>query len=190
MSHFYAVELFFDDSTSDKVRALWRSLAESGLSDKMHTMPGIHPHITLTAFSAGDLSDDEVMARFRQFNLPEQSFPLNIEGISAFFPLTGVVYLAPTPSEHLLAAHRHFFDTFYKHEDLTAFEHYLPKRWIPHCTLAIQLPLENIHEVIAHCLPQMKEALQPQITSVGLVKITKADNGTITTAVIEQKQLT
>ena len=147
----YAVELNFDAATDDRIRALWRQLADAGLNSAMLDNNAT-PHISLAVFDEIELDLVRlVMADFAHRVTPISvrlaavgTFPPGVKGDE------GAVYLAPTVSAHLLSHHDRFHRMLYA-LNLRADDYYLPGNWVPHCTVALDAPPDRVGEIVALC---------------------------------------
>ena len=141
----FAVTLLFDAEVAAAVSERWQRLADVGLSRSMPEL-GYSPHVTLAVF---DQLDAKVAATalddvFKRAN----RFEVTLNEISTFGSGSGTCYaaLAPSPALHRL------------HETVLAAiaaacrPHYQAGRWVPHCTLAMDLPdpeLERARDLLA-----------------------------------------
>jgi 2'-5' RNA ligase len=166
----FAVELFLDPTSASTVRRLWRDLAEADTApappaDAM-IAAGARPHITLGACERLDVAACETYLAGFAATTPAPTVGFASLGVFPTEPM--VVFLAPVVTADLLAIHDGFHRWF---RELAGepWGHYLPGRWVPHCTLALDLPLTAVPAVAERCLraPLPSEA---RLLEVGLVE--------------------
>jgi hypothetical protein len=140
----YAVELMVDAEAAAPVVALWREIhaACDGLAPEEESLP----HISLTAV---DLEPnptpalEEMTAILADFAAETAPIRSRFQAVAAFPTEQRVVYLAPVVTRQLLDAH----DSFHARLDqarIPSAAYYLPGAWIPHCTIAMQLPADRV----------------------------------------------
>ena len=130
----YAVELALDDATAAVVRVLWRDLAAAGFRF-MHDS-GANPHVSLAIWD--DVDRPALETGLAAYAAATPALDVVFSRVDAFTS-TGVVFLAPDVNAGLLDAHAGC------HQRLGAFgreawPHYAPGVWVPHCTLAMDIP--------------------------------------------------
>lgn len=140
----YAVELYFDAALTAKVKTLWSTIyANCG-----GVAVGVQPHISLAVVQT---EQPKSLLTLTQ-TFAQQTAPLSVQlgAVGTFPSAEGVVYLAPVVTQALLALHQAFHETLSAHS-LTSFPYYRPDSWIPHCTVGIRLPPEQIACAINFC---------------------------------------
>jgi 2'-5' RNA ligase len=128
----YAIELYFDPETERAIREFRGSLARGGIRPILDEF-GDRPHISLALVA--DLDVSQMVAELRGFAANIPSFPTTLRGIDSFPGDEGVIFLEPTTTEPLLAAHA-VAHQILSSQKLLPHEYYLPGRWTPHCTVA------------------------------------------------------
>ena len=136
----FAVILYFDRATEASVQALWDALAERGVSSVMATM-GIRPHISLMGWEG--LAPESL--RHELADLAAHTAPLitRLSAVCTFPTDQGVVYLAPVVTTELVKLHETFHARL-SSLGISSFDYYRPASWIPHCTVALNLPPEGV----------------------------------------------
>ncbi len=152
----YAVELFFDQRTDAAVRKLWRWLADEGISTYLASSDSI-PHISLGGFDDLDgLQTAQVTETLQALAESTGPFPATFTGIEGFVN-TGVIFLALEPSPELVSLHEGFCAALGNLRD-SLWPLYTPGRWVPHCTVAVEmLPCSR------HLVDQVRRALSEHI---------------------------
>jgi 2'-5' RNA ligase len=145
----YAVELRFDDDLTRRIQELWQALAEIGAGGSMPAGEPV-PHISLALYDHDAAVDEAALAQLvgrvsRRFAATPVSFP----GLGAFPTEEHVLFLAAVVSRELLQIHTIW------HAMAAAFAgvcrpHYLPGRWMPHCTLSIGGSMAALVEGFSH----------------------------------------
>jgi 2'-5' RNA ligase len=137
----YAVELALDERAGRVVRGLWRELSAIGV-DWMD-VSGAEPHVSLAIWDAIDRAPFEAaLARFARETAPPT---VTFDAVD-IFP-GGAIYLRAAPSPALAEVQRR------AHERLDeagsgAWHYYLPERWIPHCTVAMEFPVDRKNQAL------------------------------------------
>ena len=128
-----AVELFFDEETDRAIRGAWQWLAKHEGLPFMHES-GATPHISIAVFETGDpATQSKCLADFAD---TVQAFPIILSRAGAFTD-TGVLFAAPEGSDLLNEIHTGFWTSLPSFGE-RPWEHYLPGKWKPHCTLAME----------------------------------------------------
>ncbi len=143
----YAVELEFDDALATRVRAGWEDLATAGLGRFMLDV-GAEPHISLTGFD--ELDAAALAPHLERLAHSTPRFPVRFSAVGAFPGDANVVYLAPVVSPALLELHRRCHELL-DGLGLAGFELYRPGRWMPHCTMAMEVPTEKVGAAVERC---------------------------------------
>jgi hypothetical protein len=103
----YAVEMFFDERTENKIRGYFKLLSELGLSKTIYDI-GTRPHISLAVYSEVDLN--QLSKKLKEFLKNKEYLHLYFVGISVFPTEPSTVYLAPNFSDELRELHNEYHD--------------------------------------------------------------------------------
>ncbi|GAC1335231.1 MAG: 2'-5' RNA ligase family protein [Chloroflexota bacterium] len=143
----FAIEMFLDAASAAAVRRIWRNVTEAGLMAPTHAGEA-RPHVSLAIYD--DLERPAFEAALKEFAAAEPPLPVCFARIDAFRSDPAVVYLSPEAMPDLLALHERFHRRF---QDLARgpWEYYLPGVWEPHCTLAEQVPSDELPRAIRAC---------------------------------------
>jgi 2'-5' RNA ligase len=131
--------LWFDEELERRLRDLWRELEALGV--RSHLYNGLYrPHVTLSIWETGRLS--ELEAELRTHVASRERFQLGFAGVGEF-PEETVVYLRPVADElpELQRTVHELAVSF----GVLASRYYHPDHWIPHCTMAWRVPVEQSH---------------------------------------------
>jgi 2'-5' RNA ligase len=128
----FAIELALDAASAAPVRALWQTLAESGV--RFMADSGADPHVSLVIWE--DLDVERAAAEVTALAAETAPSEVTFTAVRAFG--AEVVYLALAPSAALAALQRRV-DSRLAGLGRARWPHYAPAAWIPHCTLAMDL---------------------------------------------------
>lgn len=140
----YAIHLFFEKLTENMIQSAWRNLAENGIAPYMQHS-GNRPHLTLAIYQ--QLNLEACQQRLKTISAAYLPLPLSFQTIGIFPTTPATVFLGATVTTPLLEIHAHLHKILQpiSSEPLS---YYLPDRWIPHCTLALDLEPESIPSVL------------------------------------------
>ncbi|HUX87954.1 MAG TPA: 2'-5' RNA ligase family protein [Chloroflexota bacterium] len=161
----FAIEFSLDDVTSAIVQKTWQKLAEAGLSTYMHTS-GARPHVTLDVADQIGISACEQF--LKAFAAVTPSLPVTFSSFGIFPADPVVVFLAPVVTSDLLALHDTYSMRFRAHAT-NPWKNYLREHWVPHCTLAMDIPPGTIPRIVEVC-QQLTLPITGRFTEVGLVE--------------------
>ncbi len=163
----YAIELYFDKETENKLWEIPNAIKEAGFSTKYHEW-GTRPHITLACFS--DVDEKDAAQRLYAFAEQQSVMPAYL-GSLAMFTDTKVIFAAPVMREEMYAMQKGLHNAM-EGFDTKGWEWYLPGRWVPHCALALMSEdaEENYFKACNLALRRFRK-LAGKFTSIGLVKI-------------------
>lgn len=163
----YAIELFFDPETEEKLLSYPIMLAEANLTMK-YLKWQTRPHITLACYN--DVDEKECIKKINQFSHKQSILPAYI-GSLGMFTDTKTIFASPimTSSMYRLQRdiHEHLQDF-----DTTGWEWYLPDRWVPHCGIALMgEDKEESYYKACDMILRKFEKINGKFTAIGLVKI-------------------
>jgi 2'-5' RNA ligase len=146
----FAVELYFDQKLEARVFSFRKTIYELGITPILGAL-GDKPHVSLAVFSKADPAKLKQIADSLAQTL--EPFPVQLEAVGTFPTPDNVLFLTPIPTKQLLKIH-HQFHQYLQDESIESSEYYLPDRWVPHCTIEINLPDEQLDRAIQHCRQQ------------------------------------
>lgn len=132
----FAVELYFEERVTEAISALQERLEGLGTGLSLRGL-GFTPHVSLLTCAAVD--EDEARAIIRETARATSPFSLSLEAAGAFPPDASILFLVPAQSRRLLELHRTFWDRF-KDVGQGLSPYYRPGHWVPHCTVAREVP--------------------------------------------------
>lgn len=159
----FAVELYFDEQVTEAVVALQERLEGLGSGLSLRGL-GFAPHVSLA--TCADIDEDAIRAVTRDIARNTSPFSLSLEAAGAFPPEAATLFLVPAQSRNLMELHRTFWDRFVP----TATDpsiYYKPGRWVPHCTIAQEVPAPERARALA-VIAAAGLPLRGRMTAIGL----------------------
>ncbi len=138
----YAVTLRLDGDATARVRALWDALSAAGFANHAVSV-GYEPHLTLALLDDADHAPclSEIVSTI---SADWPAMTLSLSAVAAFPAAPATLWLAPTVTEPLLKLHAALCGAL-----PLVRPHYRPAAWIPHVTLADDVPSGAIGEGIS-----------------------------------------
>jgi RimJ/RimL family protein N-acetyltransferase len=169
-AHAYAAQLFFDSGVEQAVRAVWREMAESG-SAPYFDHSAERPHFTLSVYRSLDLA--EARRRLADLASGQARLPVSFHSFGLFPSPKPAIFLGPLVTIALLELHTGVHERLDGLGEPTGSSFYLPGRWVPHCSLAIQFDSARMDEAwqIAR---RLALPLAGEICEIGLIEISPA----------------
>lgn len=140
----FGVVLLFDDDSTKLIRNIWYNISSVGLSSFLIENDDL-PHISLGI--CNNIDCDQAQDHLLQYIAFIEPFNITLNHIG-IFPGTGVVFYGINMTSHIINLHMQFTDLFNEIAE-GPYEKYLPGQWIPHVTLAYDLPPDQISKTIA-----------------------------------------
>ncbi|GHJ48660.1 2'-5' RNA ligase [Catellatospora sp. TT07R-123] len=142
-----ALELYFDQATTFRLRRLWDALEAEGIPSLRDLTHRKHrPHLSIT--SAEVLDGPAVQEALG--DLPAAPpLKLTFDHIGQF--LGRVLWLGPVPTRELLD-HQAAVHARLAAAGIETGSFYQPGSWVPHCTLSMRVPLVRMTDAIRLCL--------------------------------------
>jgi 2'-5' RNA ligase len=138
----YAVELALDERAGRVVRDVWQELTAVGV-DWMN-VSGAEPHVSLAIWDSIERGPFEVeLARFARETAP---ITVTFDAVGSF--PGGAIYLRTALNSGLAEVQQRAHERL----DMLAsgpWHYYLPERWIPHCTVAMEFPADRMDRALA-----------------------------------------
>lgn len=181
----YALLAYFDEETELNLKQLWIELHERGLTDYGIVVKDRRPHLTLADYQALDV--EQIIPLLNDYFKKQEKLPLTFHGLGSFMG-RNMIYLAPTINKQLLAFHENYHEEF-KCFDQNPDSYYVPKNWVPHCSLAGRLTDETMLQTFEF-LKNKLSPIQTNIAEVGLVEVVfDADGNIVKDKLLFLKQL-
>jgi len=128
----YAIELYFDKETEEKILKLAKGIARAGISEKYLEWK-TRPHITIAIFN--DIDIEKCDKLLKEIAKDTKSFSALLSSIGVFNN-TRTVYLAPVVCNELIDLHKNIHETF-AFCDHSGWEYYTAGQWVPHCAVML-----------------------------------------------------
>lgn len=166
----YVVGLTLDKTAANVVSALSAKVlsAAEATGIRVSTTP---PHVTLAiAEHMDERSAGRLIDQVASESAPPQ---LTFDSLGAFNGPDWVLFLAPVATQELLSFHAKLHRELETHSKGQS-PHYLPGRWVPHCTIASGISSTALPSALAACV-DVTLPLVARLTDIALVK-TNGDN--------------
>lgn len=161
----YAVLLYFDDQTEQSIRNLRHALTEQGVPSLLDKV-GDRPHISLAGFS--NVDRDILISLVQEYAKDIEPFQIDLNAIGTFPIKENVLFLYPVPTLQLLMSHQKFHQQLATSE-LISSPYYVPTKWIPHCTVEMNIPDEQLPKAIELCSKAFKP-ITGHIQEIGVIE--------------------
>ncbi len=160
-----SVSFWFDPATDARVRAVWRELAEAGISSYMHEC-GFRPHITLVAFEDSDPASLLQVLRDRAGAV--RALPLELYFLGQFLSPVETIFLAPIVTAPMLSLRAAIVEVLAHAGRSPAGSQYDADRWVPHATLGTEMSAAQLSAAFEVCR-KMPLPLTARVDRLGLV---------------------
>jgi 2'-5' RNA ligase len=136
----YAISIRCDNSTGKPVRALWTALQtiDRSMNDLNYS-----PHISFAVYE--DISEKQAIPLFDEIFFETSEIDINFSELGYFPGNPMVLWLKPLHATRLLKIH----SSVHKNIKSDCSSPYCePGVWVPHCTLAMNLPPERVEAAL------------------------------------------
>jgi len=161
----YAVELYFDRQTEQSIWNIRHALIKQGISSMLDKL-GDRPHISLAVFSNVDC--DILIPLVQGYANGMEPFNVQLSAIGTFPTDENVLFLVPAPTLQLLTYHQEFHHRLAESK-LMPSPYYSPAKWIPHCTVEMNIPGEQLPKAIELCSKAF-EPILGQFQEIGVIE--------------------
>ncbi len=161
----YAVVLYFNKHSEKFIREIWTKLSDNGIPSEIHHV-GIRPHITLGIYD--DLTCQPCDNELSRFAPQTSHLHLECTHLGIFTQPEKVLFLAPTATRELIDFHTHIHKLLDR-QTKGAWELYQPGKWVPHCTLALDMDQEKLDQAVSVC-SNIKLPVDLHATQIGVVE--------------------
>ena len=161
----YSIELRFDDALTEAIAL--RSEAITELTGLPHGVA--EPHVSLAVYDdRAAVEPAKLVAALDRLALRHAPTPVTFASLGVFPTEERVLFLAPVVAPPLLAVH-HVFHSLTAALRPLCRPYYLPGSWVPHCTLAMLLPLPALLKALEQLAGQWTP-LSGELRHVALVE--------------------
>jgi len=154
--------LIYINQSEKPIRAIWEKLARKNISPEI-LESGIRPHITLAVYD--ELQCQSCEKELTQLAARTSSVSLQATHVGVFYHPELVVFLAPTPTRELLDFQAEVHACLLRDAG-NPWEMYLPEKWVPHCTLAINIQADQLPMTLSTC-SELHLPFEIQVTQIG-----------------------
>ncbi len=164
----YAIELYYDKETEDKLYTLAKRVADEKLSTKFLEWK-TRPHLTLACFN--DVDEEKCIEHLKKFAQTHEVMPAYIASVGMFAD-TRTIFASPVMNASMYQFQRELYECLHDF-DTKGWEWYCPNSWVPHCTLALtKEDAEDVFYKACDLILHEFEKMSGKFVSIGLVKIT------------------
>jgi 2'-5' RNA ligase len=160
----FAVELYFDANTEKSIFAFRDGFYNEGIKPVLGSL-GDRPHISLAVFAEIDQACLKDLTQ--EFAAKLSGFPVELSAIGTFPTQDNVLFLIPVPTIKLLEVHRDFHRQL-KCAAIRSSSYYHPGKWIPHCTIELDLPDKQFTKALK-IVHQLFQPIKGEFSSLGIV---------------------
>jgi len=164
----YAIEMYFDKDSENKIMELIQKVADAGISRKFLEWK-TRPHVTLACFN--DVDEDRCRELLDMFVQSHKKMKAHLDSVGMFTD-TKTIFVSPMMSRKLydLQADLHKIMNEF---DTNGWEWYCPDNWVPHCTLALTREDEaHVFYEASNLILYEFDKICGTYFSIGLTKIT------------------
>jgi len=164
----YAIELYYDKSTEQKLFSLAQKVADEKLSTKFLEWK-TRPHLTLACFN--DVDETKCINIINDFASKHKVLPAYIGSVGMFND-TKTIFVSPVMNRSMYELQSELHDHM-KDFDTSGWEWYCPNRWVPHCTIAMtHEDEEDVFYKASNLILHEFKKMSGEFVAIGLVKIT------------------
>jgi 2'-5' RNA ligase len=162
----YVVVLLFDRDSEEKILKICSEIC--GHSGTFMLDSCSKPHITIAICE--EIDEQTFYAGLESFAGNRDKFNLRFESIGIFTFKNITLFLSPVITDSLLNIHKEIY-TFFTEEKIcsTPTEQYLPNKWVPHCTLAVDMTPDESIKAIKSLICNF-QALDVRIEYIGIAE--------------------
>lgn len=163
----YAIELYYDKETEDKLFELAKRVADEKISTRFLEWK-TRPHLTLACFN--DVEEAKCIEKLKAFAKDHKTMPAYIGSIGMFND-TKTVFVSPVMNSSMYQFQRELHE-FLEEFDTKGWEWYCPDMWVPHCTIALTRDdNDNAFFKASDLLLHEFKKMSGKFVSIGLVKV-------------------
>ena len=164
----YAIELYFDPATEQKLSALAQRVADEKLSTKFLEWK-TRPHLTLACFN--DVDEEKCIQRLKDFAKSHKVAPAYIGSVGMFND-TKTIFASLVMNKSMYRMQEELHKSL-EDFDARGWEWYCPDHWAPHCTLALTREDEDsVFYRASDLILKEFQKISGEFVAIGLVKIT------------------
>ena len=156
--------LRFDSETDARIQTMMSRIRHSiGITESSDSFP----HVSLIPTALEDR--DGVIARLSERFASHPAIEIVFSHIG-YFP-GGVLFLGVTPTEALITLHQQVYSASAPGPQTPWIDLYRPGRWIPHCTVAMEMPNESLERAVKEACECVAFPLVGTCVSIELLEV-------------------
>lgn len=165
MSKPFIVSLLrFDSETDAHIQSMMDCIRHSvGISESSDSFP--HVSLIPTELENRDVVIDRMSALLVNQPVLEITFPH-----MGLFP-GGVLFLGVAPTEALITLHQQVYEASTPGPEAPWIDLYKPGRWVPHCTVAMEMPNTSLGQVLTEASDLVSLPLVGTCVSIELLEV-------------------
>ncbi len=159
----YAVELYFDSESSEKIQ----KIRDAFIIDNISIDMGTKPHITLAIYSNIELK--RLIKKIKEFSKIKIDLSFQLSNIGIFPTRESVIFLSPKVTQEILSFHKNFL-SFMDEFNENLYAYYCEKLWVPHCTLGLNLNDEELINAVKVLRANFNIPIVGYIKQIGILE--------------------
>lgn len=164
----YGVIALFDDKTEKVIKEIWKDLKEKSISNYAYEVENRRPHITLASYT--HIDKKTFMKQMDELYENKKDINITFSSIGSFLK-SGTLFFSPIVTKELFEFHTNHHLSFNQYSD-NPNSLYLPKSWIPHCTIANRLSPDKLLEAFNYCINR-NDIISGKIKEVAIIEVSK-----------------
>ena len=169
----YAVVLYFDYESSDRIYAVKQLLTDNGI--KINEIA--KPHISLAIYD--DIDEQELIAKIKEFTRRRIDLFLTLSYIGIFPSNENAVFLAPKVTQNLLDFHFEFLQ-FMSGLKSKLNAYYDVTAWVPHCTIGMNITDTELSKAVTILKDNAKLPIEGRLDRIAIVKFPPTEEKFVT----------
>ncbi len=143
----YVLELFFDEASDARIRAVWKRIARKGFPTPLN-LQAYEPHLTLLVDETPEMDVASLVGDLQRWAQGWRPFSVDLVYLGLFVDRTWLVFFGAAPSQVLLETHRLVYDIGSRYMGAIR-DYFAPELWVPHVTLSFDLQKEQAQNLLA-----------------------------------------
>jgi 2'-5' RNA ligase len=158
----YAIELYFDDTSSNQIENFRQNLKTKGVTIDSGTLP----HISLAIYLEPNI--EQLTKSIIDFAKQEFELSLDLSSIGIFPGEESVIFLSPKVTPKLLNIHHEFLNHMQQFS-VNLSLYYSELNWTPHCTMGIHLSPDQLLLAVDALNGLLETPIKASVKSIGIL---------------------
>lgn len=142
----FAIVGYFDKNSDDRIKSLWKLLAENNICDYLYTSQN-SPHIKFSTYA--DLDLDNTIHTLSEFVPMHDRFDIHFKNYGFYPNKKPIIFLDTSASNHILNFQIEINETIKKFGKKFDFDYFDPGIWKPDCFLTIGIDKNKLPKAIS-----------------------------------------